>query len=388
MMAASLVGSIVLVALIALSVAAAGWLVLRGLRRWARRSDSAIDDAVVRHLSGPLRWALPVVALLAALPLVPLPERIVDPLQHAALVLGILAAGWVALRALKTLEEVIARRYDAAAGGDNLQARRVQTQVRAFRNIAAFLVVLLTIAFALMTFSAVRQLGTGLLASAGVAGIVVGFAAQRSIATVVAGIQLALAQPVRIDDVVVIDGHWGRVEEITLTYVVLRIWDERRLVVPVTRIMESPFENWTRSSAQLLGTVELVLDLAAPVEPIRQALPRILADAPQWDGRVAAVQVTDLRDPGKLVRVLVSARESGPLFELRCLVRERLLALLAEHHPEALPRVRARLHREHEPGEPEPHGEQREQHHQTHAGTHAGTHAVRSSSACASRGTP
>lgn len=338
-MIASLAWSLVVVVLVALAVHGLGWLVERGLRRWVRRTEHPVDDEVVRYLAVPLRWALPVASLLASLPLVPLPEGVTDPLQHAALILVIVTAGWVALRILKTIERVIALRY--ATGGDDLNARRIHTQVRAFRNIAVFLVVLLTVAFALMTFPQVRQVGAGLLASAGVAGIVVGFAAQRSIATVVAGIQLALAQPIRIDDVVVIDGYWGRVEEITLTYVVIRIWDERRLVVPVTRIMESSFESWTRTSAQLLGTVELLLDLSAPIEPIREELARILETTPQWDGRAAVVQVTELREHGMVVRVLVSARESGPLFELRCVVRERLVAFIAEHHPRALLRHRA-----------------------------------------------
>lgn len=338
----SLLWSIIVVVLVALAAYAAGWLLLRALRRWARRTDDAIDDAIVHYLTKPLSWALPVVSLLASLPLLPVAPELTDGLQHAALVLTILTVGWVALRSLRVVEQVVSRRYDVARG-DNLHARSVQTQVRAFRNIAAFLVVLLTVAFALMTFEAVRQLGAGLLASAGVAGIVIGFAAQRSIATVVAGIQLALAQPVRIDDVVVIDGHWGRVEEITLTYVVLRIWDQRRLVVPVTRIIEAPFENWTRTSAELLGTVELLLDPTAPIEPIRAELQQILQDAPQWDQRVAVVQVTELREHVMVVRVLVSARDAGSLFDLRCVVRERLLAFVGQHCPDALPQVRARM---------------------------------------------
>ncbi|MCX4241037.1 mechanosensitive ion channel family protein [Paraliomyxa miuraensis] len=340
-MIASLAWALVVVIAVALVAHGLGWLAARGLRRWARRTKHALDDEIVHDLAGPLRWVLPVVSLPLTLPLVPLPEHVADPLQHAALVLVIITAGWVALRTLRTVERIIAARY--ASGGEDLHARRVHTQVRAFRNIAAFLVVLLTLAFALMTFPQVRQVGAGLLASAGVAGIVVGFAAQRSIATVVAGVQLALAQPIRIDDVVVIDGYWGRVEEITLTYVVIRIWDERRLIVPVTRIMEAPFESWTRSSAQLLGTVELLLDLRADVEPLRAELTTILQTTPQWDGRAAVVQVTELRDHGKVVRVLVSAQESGPLFELRCVVRERLVAFIAEHQPEALLRHRAEL---------------------------------------------
>lgn len=311
-------------------------------RRWAKRTSTDLDDAVARHLSLPLRWAVPVASLRLAVPMLPLRPAWSEPLGHAVVVATTLAFGWVAFRGLKVLEHLLLARYDLSEG-DNLRARAVHTQVRAFRNIAAFLVLLLTVAMTLMTFDTVRELGAGLLASAGVAGIVIGFAAQRSIATVVAGIQLALAQPIRLDDVVVIDGHWGRVEEIALTYVVVCVWDQRRLVVPVTRIMEQPFENWTRTSAELLGTVELELDFTAPIEPLRQHLRRILEDAPEWDGRVAIVQVTEVRARSIVVRVLVSAGESGQLFDLRCRVREHLIAFVAERFPEAIPTVRAHV---------------------------------------------
>ena len=316
--------------------------VLKVIPSWTRRTGTVVDDALSRHVSAPLQWTVPLLVGRMSLPLLGLPKEIHDAVEHVVLVILIFCAGWIALQGIRAAEDIIVRWFDTNID-DNLHARSVQTQFRAFRNIAAFVVVLLVLAFALMTFEAVREIGAGLLASAGVAGIVVGFAAQRSIATVVAGIQIAFAQPVRIDDVVIVDGYWGRVEEITLTYVVIRVWDQRRLVVPVTRFLEQPFENWTRKSADLLGTVELDLDFRAPIDPLRDELRRIVEAAPQWDGKVAVVQVVDIRNRSLLVRALVSAAESGPLWELRCLVRERLVTFVNEHYPWALPLHRARI---------------------------------------------
>ncbi|WP_428262178.1 mechanosensitive ion channel family protein [Haliangium sp.] len=312
------------------------------LRRWAARTDSAVDDAMVQHLHGPLRWLLPILSLSLVAPLIQVSEDVLDPVHHLLLVAVIGLVAWLLMRIIRVLEEVVQSRFDTSVE-DNLQARAVHTQVRGFRNIARFLIGLLAVAFMLMTFETVRQLGVSLLASAGIAGIVVGFAAQRSIATIIAGIQVALAQPIRVDDVVIVEGEWGWIEEITLTYVVVRIWDLRRLVVPITYFIEKPFQNWTRVSADLLGTVFLYTDYRIPVDELRAELARVLEVSDKWDGKVCGLQVTNATERTLELRALMSAADSGKAWDLRCHVRERLVTFIQERFPDYLPRHRAEL---------------------------------------------
>jgi small-conductance mechanosensitive channel len=202
---------------------------------------------------------------------------------------------------------------------------------------------LLTLAAILMTFEKVRYLGTSILASAGIAGLIVGFAAQRSIATLLAGIQIAITQPIRIDDVVIVENEWGRIEEITLTYVVVRIWDLRRLILPITYFLEKPFQNWTRVSADILGTIFLYVDYTVPVEAVRAEFRRILEKSGKWDGRVSVLQVTNTTERTVELRALVSATDSSSAWELRCHVREKLIEFLQKNYPHALPRLRAEI---------------------------------------------
>lgn len=317
-------------------------LVMRALKRWSTRTDTIIDDAIAKHVHRPLRWLGPIIALNLARPLMTLPKGPMEFLRHTLLILMICGFGWVALKFVRVVEEVVTHRFDINAS-DNLHARAVYTQMRGFRNIVSFLVVMLTIAFVLMTFERVRQLGAGLLASAGVAGIVLGFAAQKSIATVLAGIQIALTQPIRVEDVVIVDGEWGTIEEITLTYVVVRIWDMRRLIVPIGHFIDKPFQNWTRVSAELLGTVNLYLDYSVPVDAIRDECKRILDESDYWDGKTWGVQVTDATDRTMTVRPLMSGKNSGDIWNLRCEVREKLIRFVQQNYPGALPRFRAEL---------------------------------------------
>ncbi len=313
--------------------------------RWSKRTGTPVDDVAIRQLRGPLFWLLPVASLAFAVPLLRVGQGTLAVVQQAHTALVILLVAWLAVRLLKVIEVVVRQRFDATVS-DNLQARAVHTQVRAFRNIVTFVIGLLALAFVLMTFDSIRQLGVGLLASAGVAGMAIGFAAQRSVAAVIAGIQVALTQPVRVDDVVIIEGEWGKVEEITLTYVVIRTWDLRRLLVPMTIILERPLQNWTRTSAELLGTVELTLDYQTPVRELRDELERILKEEPElWDGEAWGLQVTETSEQGVTVRALMSAANSGDLWDLRCLVREKLVAFVAERYPASLPRLRAEVHR-------------------------------------------
>jgi small-conductance mechanosensitive channel len=228
---------------------------------------------------------------------------------------------------------------------DNLKARKIQTQTVYLKRVFAVIVGVIALALILMNFDKVRQLGTTILASAGIVGIVLGFASQRSIALLFAGFQVALTQPIRIDDVVIVENEWGRIEEITLTYVVVRIWDKRRLVVPISYFIEKPFQNWTRVSADLLGTVYLYCDYTVPVQAVREELKRILEGSEDWDGEVCSVQVTDATERTMAVRALMSAADASRLWTLRCQVRERLIDYIRREFPESLPRFRAELDR-------------------------------------------
>jgi small-conductance mechanosensitive channel len=319
-----------------------GGLLFRALGRWAQSTDSLIDDAIALHMRRPLRVMMPLVALNLGLPLMTLPTGLKSGLRQLLLILAITGVGWTLARAVRVIEHVISHREDLKSV-DNLHARTLLTQTRGLRNVANFLIVVLTLGFVLLTFERVRQLGTGLLASAGVAGIVLGFAAQRSLSTILAGIQIALTQPIRVDDVVIVENEWGRIEEITLTYVVVRIWDKRRLVLPIVYFIERPFQNWTRVSADLLGTVNLHLDYSVPVDEIRAECKRILDGTPLWDGEAWCVQVTETTEHCMVVRPLFSARNASDQWDLRCEVREKLVAFVQRNYPQALPRVRAEV---------------------------------------------
>lgn len=238
--------------------------------------------------------------------------------------------------------EAALNRY-AIAEGDNLRQRRMRTQIQFIVRLASVLIVLVGVSLALMTFHAARQIGASLIASAGLASVVIGFAAQKSLSNLIAGFQIAFTQPIRIDDVVIVEKEWGRVEEITLTYVVVKIWDLRRLVLPITYFLEKPFENWTRNSADILGTIFLYLDYSVPVEPLRQELSAIVKRSPLWDGKVCILQVTEATEQTVQLRGLMSSRNAADAFDLRCFAREELLAFIQKNFPNSLPRVRAEL---------------------------------------------
>ncbi len=319
-----------------------GQLALGAASRWARHTDTVIDDAVLKHLRRPLRALFPLTALTLTLPFATVGEQSRPGLHHFLVVGLILTLGWVFFRGVRVVEEVVEHRYDIRAT-DNLRARAIRTQVRGVRNIAGFVIAVLTFGFALLSFDTVRQVGAGLLASAGVAGIIIGFAAQRSIATILAGLQIAISQPIRVDDVVIVEGEWGRIEEITLSYVVVRIWDLRRLIVPINYFIEKPFQNWTRTSADLLGTVELHVDYTVDVEALRTELQRVVSESPHWDKKVCGLQVTASNERSMVVRPLMSAKDASAAWDLRCEVREKMIAYLQRQHPQALPRLRGEL---------------------------------------------
>jgi len=305
---------------------------------------------ILRTAWPPVAAALPLAALLVLLPATPVPAAWMAIARHALAVGLGLCAVWLAVRAVRAVEARVLREHPVDIA-DNLHARKVQTQARVISGIVQGAIVLLGVGLALMTIPGIRQLGATLLASAGVLGLVAGIAARPVFGNLIAGLQLALAQPIRLDDVVIVEGEWGRIEEINATYVVVRIWDERRMVVPLQWFIENPFQNWTRTTAQLLGTAFLWLDYRTPLDEVRDALRRICETDPRWDGRVCVVQVTDTSATAMEVRLLVSARNSGDLFDLRCAARERMIAWLRHAHPEALPLRRVELARAGTPAE-------------------------------------
>jgi len=335
----------ILLELAALALAlVVGWVAYRVLFRLlstaAARSARPLTEEIVADVRPGIRLLLPVIAARAALPaLTRLPAGAQQLAEHALVVLGIGAVTRLLIGVVSATASFVRSTHDLD-NSDNLEARRVHTQVDVLERTADVLLVIVGIAFALMTFPGARALGTGLLASAGVVGLAVGLAARPLLENMIAGVQLALTQPIRVDDVVIVHGEWGRIEEITTTYVVVRIWDERRLVVPVSTFIQQPFENWTRTSADILGTVFLWADYTVPVEEARGALVEIVRAHPLWDGRVCNVQVVDTTEQAVKLRALISASDSGRAWDLRVHVRERWLAWLQENHPESLPRAR------------------------------------------------
>ncbi|PWG01546.1 mechanosensitive ion channel family protein [Sphingosinicella humi] len=314
------------------------WLLMHVAGRIARRSEG-LDTGIVTCAGQPLRLLFMVAAFIAVLPALDLGTKSEEVVRRvlALAVPGLL--GWLAIRFLKTVRGIVEHRSDISVR-DNLRARRRRTRVAILYRVAVILVGVVTLCFMLMTIPSVRAVGLTLFASAGIAGLAVAAAAQPALKNLIAGIQLAFTEPIRIDDVVIVEGEWGRIEEIRLTYVVVRVWDDRRLVVPVSKFLENSFQNWTRQSADLLGTVFLHVDPTVDVPPIREKLMELVKAHPLWDGRVAVLQVTEARPEAVELRALVSARDAGEAFDLRCDVRERLLAYIRDTQPHALPRSR------------------------------------------------
>ena len=307
-----------------------------------RRAPSVLGDSMVIHCRGPVRLIIPLLFCHFLFPLLKFPPETLLFLKHTLSLLLIGAVAWLMVRVVYVFEDVILSQFKVDVE-DNLRARQIHTQIQILKKVVVVVVTILAMATILMTFDKVRHLGTSILASAGIAGIIVGLAAQRSIATLLAGIQIALTQPIRIDDVVIVENEWGRIEEITLTYVVVRIWDLRRLIVPITYFIEKPFQNWTRTSADLLGTVFLYVDYMVPVQAIRDELRRIVENSEQWDGNVCTLQVTHTTERAVELRALVSAPDSSGAWGLRCEVRERLIDFVQKNYPHTLPRVRAEI---------------------------------------------
>jgi small-conductance mechanosensitive channel len=325
---------VIIAGLIAVTI---GKLVLRRLARF-----SVVLDAMVDRTSAPAHLVVPLAALQIVLGTAPGDLRGLALVSRITTLALIVSLTWLAMRVVAAFAQAIVRLHPTNMS-DNLAARRVQTQTGVLARVVMGVVLVIGFGAALMTFPNVRQIGASLLASAGIAGLVAGIAARPVLGNLIAGLQIALAQPLRLDDVVIIEGEWGRIEEITATYVVARLWDQRRLVVPLQWVIEHPFQNWTRREAQLLGTVMLWVDYRVALAPLRAELERVCAAAPEWDERVALLQVVDTSDRAMQLRALVSAADASRSWDLRCRVREALIEFLQRHDPDGLPRVRAEL---------------------------------------------
>ena len=325
----------------------AGWILYFIVSLLLKRRNGFFSKGLnvdLRVLKSPLRFLLPILCVSGIIPLLRVPRNERLFLGDFIHILLIALFGWVGVKIVYILRDALLSRYDINTR-DNVHARSMHTQMRVITNIMVVVIALLTISIILMSFSQVRHIGVSLLASAGILGIVIGFAAQKTLGNFIAGIQIAFAQPIRLDDVVIIEGEWGWIEEITLTFVVVRIWDLRRLVVPISYFLEKPFQNWTRTSADLLGTVFIYTDYTISVKDVRNELTRILENSSKWDKKVNVLQVTNATDKTVELRALMSAGDSPTMWDLRCEVREKLLDFLQQRFPGCLPRIRIEMNK-------------------------------------------
>jgi small-conductance mechanosensitive channel len=332
------------VAVTALGAMAAVLLAYVMLRPVARRllGRSPVATAVNRQLDTPLHWLLPLIALQLSLEGAPDDLFWIGGVRHAVGILVIAAFTSAVIAAVRGVADAVAVLHPQDVA-DNLEARRIMTQTRVLSRIAIGVALFTGLAFILMTFPRARQFGTSLLASAGLSALVLGIAARSVFGNLLAGLQIALSQPLRIDDVLIVQGEWGRVEEITSTYVVLKIWDERRLVIPLQWFIDNPFQNWTRTTSQIIGSVFFWVDYTTDLEPLRAEAARLAQGSKDFDGRVCLLQVTDTSERAMKLRLIVSSPSAGQNWDLCCLMREGLVAFMQRNQPHALPRVRAEV---------------------------------------------
>ncbi len=312
------------------------------LRRLAVGRGEVLVGSIVRRTRRPSGVVVAFAVAEVAVASVRMRPRIGSDVVHGVGIVLILAAAWLAVRLTYVFEDVVLERFQLG-GPENLRARQVHTQIQILRRVTVMAVAVIALAIVLLSFSAVRTAGAGLLASAGLVGLLAGVAARPAATNLVAGIQLAITQPIRVDDVVVVDGYWGRVEDITLTFVTVRVWDLRRLILPVSYFIQNPFESWTRRTADILGVVTVDVDYTVPVDAVRRRIGEILEASPDWDKKVWNLQVTNLGVSTVQLRALMSAADSSASWNLQCEVREKLLAFLQERYPSAMPRLRAEI---------------------------------------------
>ena len=311
----------------------------RFFRKKVLLTPGKLDDFIVDLFKVPILWVVYWILLkiFTHIFLTELPYY--STLLHLNTLLLIFSIAWVSVQFVRAGAHYLQNKLEISVS-DNLNARKSLTQIKIFKGIANSVIIIIAISIGLLSFEKARTIGLSLITSAGVIGIIVGLAAQKSIGMILAGIQIAITQPIRLDDVVIVEGEWGRIEEITLTYVVVKIWDERRLILPVTYFLEKPFQNWTRTSASKSGTIFIYVDYSFPVEAIRTALPGILKEQPEWDGRISNVQVTKTSENYKEIRILLSSADASKNWDLRTSVRERIIDFINLNYPDAFAKIR------------------------------------------------
>ncbi|WP_306118865.1 MULTISPECIES: mechanosensitive ion channel family protein [unclassified Roseitalea] len=313
-------------------------IVFRAALRWADGRTGSWSS-VVRKARRPMRLAFVLLALVLVMPRVDLPYAWNETIQHGALIVLIVLVGWTVIIVTDRFAERSVRRFRIDAE-DNLAARKHVTQVRVLRRTINIIVVIATLGAVLLTFESVQRYGLSLFASAGAAGLILGLAARPVLANLIAGIQIAITQPIRLEDVVIVEGEWGWIEEIFATYVVVRLWDWRRMVVPLSCFIEEPFQNWTRETASILGAVHWYVDYTVPVDRVRKKMTELVENSPYWDGQAVVLQVTDMDKDTMTLRGLMSSRTAPQSWDMRCEIREKLLAWLQAEYPQSLPRLR------------------------------------------------
>ncbi|MGH8160809.1 MAG: mechanosensitive ion channel family protein [Gammaproteobacteria bacterium] len=318
------------------------WVAFFILARVARGHFKVVGVAIASNLRAPFAWILPFCAVLVAVPTLSLPARLAGPLYHGIEIVLIGLAGWLVVRVISAAGDVLAARYKVDVV-DNLHARKIETQFKVMHRILAILIGAVTLGLMLITFPNVRAFGATLFASAGAAGIVLGLAARPVLTNLLAGIQIGIAQPIRLGDSVVVENEWGWIEEINATYVVIRIWNLQRLVLPISYFVEKPFYNWTRTTANLLGTAYIYADYTVPIQAVRDELHRILDADELWDRFAWSLDVTNLTEQVVEMRAMVSATNAGNTVNLRRHVREGLVTFLQKNYPECLPRTRVEM---------------------------------------------
>ncbi|WP_413741693.1 mechanosensitive ion channel family protein [Sodalis sp. RH15] len=319
----------------------ARFILLKFIRYWQSR-DRKLFKSLEKHLRGSMFFFIPLLLINVGVNYISIQPDSLVFITTTVNIFIILSFCSVLIRLTNVAQDMLFIRYDINLS-NNLRARKIRTQIIYVKKVAIVLLVSFCLSLILLSFPGVRKFGTTILAGAGVAGIIIGFALQKSLVNLFAGIQIAFTQPIKIDDAVVVENEWGWIEEINLTYVVVRIWDLRRLVLPITYFTENAFQNWTRNNAQILGSVFLYLDYSMPLDPLRKHFEKVLSETKLWDQQTQVLQVTDTNDKTMTVRLLMTAQNSPIAWDLRCHVREKMIEFIQQNYPQSLPHVRATL---------------------------------------------
>lgn len=301
-----------------------------------------LGQSLLKHLSAPVSLLIPLFIFNSFIPLLRMNFALRDNIATGVGIGLIIAFAWLLTRFVRVGQDIVHHKINLNTP-DNLRQREIITQLIYIRRVFTFIIVLVAIGAVLLSFDTLRKIGTGLLTGVGIGGIIVGFAAQNSLSNLLAGFQIAFTQPIRIDDQVIVEGEFGTIEEFTLTYVVVRLWDSRRMVLPINYFLTKPFQNWTRTTADIIGSVYLYVDYRLPVDWVRKEFMQIIQDQPLWDKKTASLDVTDFKQEVMEIRGIVSSRSSGDSFNLRCHIREELIKRINEHYPQCLPKIRAEL---------------------------------------------